>query len=106
LALWKKIITAVAIRAVGAIALHTTSNSYYNTAVGYNAGSNYDLGYNNTILGANCDAAFAGAYNDIAIGQGVTCTDNSQARIGNSATSSIGGYANWTNISDVAIRRT
>ena len=61
---------------------------------------NYDAGYNNTILGANCEIAFAGAYNDIAIGQGVTCNDNSQARIGNSSTYSIGGYANWTNISD------
>lgn len=86
--------------AIGVNALWFTTNAYYNTAVGYNAGSNYDLGYNNTILGANCDAAFAGAYNDIAIGQGVTCTDNSQARIGNSSTYSIGGYANWTNISD------
>lgn len=81
-------------------ALLYTSNSAYNTAIGYNSASTHDLGYNNTILGANCDAAFSGAYNDIAIGQAVTCTDNSQARIGNSATYSIGGYANWTNISD------
>ncbi len=86
--------------AVGGFTLFKTSNSQNNTVVGYNAGSLYDLGYNNTILGANCDAAFAGAYNDIAIGQGVVCTDNSQARIGNSATYSIGGYANWSNISD------
>ena len=85
---------------VGSASMIRTTGSQYNTAIGYYAGSSYDLGYNNTILGANCDAAFAGAYNDIAIGQGVTCTDNSQARIGNSSTYSIGGYANWSNISD------
>ena len=85
---------------VGVDALFYTTNSQYNTAIGYNAALNYDLGYNNTILGANCAVGGAGYYNDIAIGQGVTCTASSQARIGNSATNSIGGYANWTNFSD------
>jgi trimeric autotransporter adhesin len=86
--------------AVGTQALSNTTNSQFNTAVGYNAGGLYDLGYNNTILGANCDVNGAGYYNVIAIGQAVTCTASSQARIGNSATNSIGGYANWSNISD------
>jgi hypothetical protein len=36
----------------------------------------------------------------VAIGQGTIVTGSSQARIGNSATVSIGGYADWTNISD------
>ncbi|MEO8405254.1 MAG: tail fiber domain-containing protein [Chitinophagaceae bacterium] len=74
--------------------------SYYNTVLGYFSGSNYMLGWNNTLLGANCDVNTNDRYNCIAIGQGVTCTANSQARIGNSFTSSIGGYANWSNISD------
>jgi len=86
--------------AIGSNALFYTTNSWYNTAVGYNAGIWYDLGYNNTILGANCNGSFAGQYNIIAIGQGVTCPDNSTARIGNSATWSIGGYAGWSNFSD------
>ncbi len=86
--------------AVGSNALNYTTNSWYNTAIGYNAGFSYDLGYNNTILGANCGGSFAGQYNMIAIGQGVTCPDNSTARIGNSATWSIGGYAGWSNFSD------
>jgi hypothetical protein len=86
--------------AVGNEALFSTTGSQYNTAVGYNAGSGYDLGYNNTILGANCGGSFAGQYNMIAIGQGVICPDNSTARIGNSATWSIGGYAGWSNFSD------
>jgi trimeric autotransporter adhesin len=86
--------------AVGDGALRSTTGSQYNTTIGYNAGSSYDLGYNNTILGANCGGSFAGQYNMIAIGQGVVCPDNSTARIGNSATWSIGGYAGWSNFSD------
>jgi hypothetical protein len=86
--------------AIGSYALANTTNSQYNTAIGYRAGDNYDMGYNNTILGANCDVNAYGLYNCIAIGQAVTCTASSQARIGNSATNSIGGYANWTNFSD------
>jgi hypothetical protein len=86
--------------AVGDGALRSTTGSQYNTTVGYNAGASYDLGYNNTILGANCGGSFAGQYNMIAIGQGVTCPDNSTARIGNSATWSIGGWAGWSNFSD------
>jgi trimeric autotransporter adhesin len=86
--------------AIGSYALYNTTNSEYNTAVGYRAGIWYDLGYNNTILGANCGGSFPGQYNIIAIGQGVTCPDNSTARIGNSATWSIGGYAGWSNFSD------
>ena len=86
--------------AFGYQALFYTTGSQYNTAVGYNAGLSYDLGYNNTILGANCGGSFAGQYNMVAIGQGVVCPDNSTARIGNSATWSIGGWAGWSNFSD------
>lgn len=86
--------------AIGTYALRSTTGSQYNTAVGYMAGYSYDLGYNNTILGANCGGSFAGQYNIIAIGQGVTCPGNSTARIGNSATVSIGGYVGWSNFSD------
>lgn len=85
---------------MGDYALYGTTGSQYNTAIGYSAGRSYDLGYNNTILGANCGGSFSGQYNMIAIGQGVTCPDNSTARIGNSATWSIGGFAGWSNFSD------
>ena len=85
---------------IGYGALLNTTGSQGNTAVGYIAGNNYDLGYYNTILGAYSGGSFAGQYNMIAIGQGVVCPDNSTARIGNSATWSIGGYAGWSNFSD------
>jgi len=86
--------------AIGSSALAQTTNSSYNTVVGANSGRNFDNGYNNVLLGANNDVSDAGYFNVIAIGQGVICTASSQARIGNAATNSIGGYANWTNFSD------
>ena len=82
------------------IMLGSLSRAWYNTAVGYNAGRQWELGYNNTILGANCGGSFHDQYNMVAIGQGVVCPDNSTARIGNSATWSIGGWADWSNFSD------
>ena len=86
--------------AVGTFALYGTTASNYNTTVGYHAGRNYNMGFNNTIIGANCDLNQNGLFNCIAIGQAVTNNASNQARIGNSGTLSIGGYANWTNISD------
>ena len=86
--------------AVGSSALFSTTQSYYNTVVGYNSGQAYDNGYNNVFVGANNDVNGAGYFNVIAIGQAVTCTASSQARIGNEATNSIGGFAAWTNFSD------
>jgi hypothetical protein len=86
--------------AIGRAALSSTTGSEFNTAVGYHAASLFNMGFNNTILGANCDVNNTGLFNCIAIGQAVTCTANSQARVGNSATNSIGGFVNWTNISD------
>ena len=86
--------------AVGFNALAATTTAYYNVALGYNAGVTYDNGYNNVFLGANTDVTGAGYFNVIAIGEAVVATGSDQAVIGNSATSSIGGYANWTNFSD------
>lgn len=91
--------------AVGGFALYSTTNSQYNTAIGYNAGGNYNLGWNNVFVGANCNANAGGLFNCVAIGNAVTNTASSQARIGNSSTTSIGGYSNWSNISDGRIKK-
>jgi len=90
---------------VGFYALEATTGAYYNTAIGYEAGDSYDNGYNNVFCGANTDVNGTGYYNVIAMGQGTICTAVSQARFGNSATNSIGGWANWTNISDGRVKR-
>lgn len=90
---------------IGSVALGVTTGSEYNTVVGFNSAQSYDNGYNNVFVGANNDVNGAGYYNVIAIGQGVICTASSQARFGNSATNSIGGYANWTNFSDARYKK-
>jgi len=86
--------------AEGEDALLSLTSGFFNTAVGYQAGSAYDNGYNNVFLGANVDVNGAGYYNVIAIGQGTVCTDVSQVTIGNGATATYRAYADWTNISD------
>lgn len=84
----------------GYFALAGTVASSYNTALGFNAGGSYDNGWNNVFLGANTDVSASGLFNVIAIGQGTIVNASSTARFGNEATTSYGGWANWTNVSD------
>ena len=85
---------------VGTAALQSTTNSQFNTAVGFAAGNFFNNGYNNVFLGANSDVNQGDLFNVIAIGQGTVCTASSQVTIGNGATNSYRAYANWSNISD------
>ena len=91
--------------AVGTNALYNTTDAQYNTALGYRAGTSYNNGFNNVFVGANTDVTAAGRFNVIAIGQATVVNANSTARFGNSATTSYGGYAGWTNISDGRFKR-
>jgi hypothetical protein len=86
--------------AVGAKALINTGSSFYNTAVGYHTSLDYHVGWNNTFIGANSGVTSDDLYNCIAIGYYTLCNASNQVRIGNSSTTSIGGYAQWTNFSD------
>src|SRR4030095_13430096 len=86
--------------AVGAKALINTGSSFYNTAVGYHTSLDYHVGWNNTFIGANSGVTSDDLYNCIAIGYYTLCNASKQVRIGNSSTTSIGGYAQWTNFSD------
>lgn len=91
--------------AVGDNALYNTLDSYGNTAIGDIAGASYHNGYYNCFIGANTDVNGVGYYNVIALGHGTVCTASSQARVGNSATTSIGGYVGWSNISDGRVKK-
>jgi hypothetical protein len=86
--------------AVGVQTLHATVNSQNNTAVGYFAANLFNLGFNNTFLGANSDANQAGLFNSVAIGESARITGSGQVRLGNTATTSIGGVVGYTNLSD------
>ena len=43
--------------------------------------------------------------NSTALGRGALATVSNQVRIGNASVTSIGGYANWTNISDGRVKK-
>jgi hypothetical protein len=102
-------------------ALYSNSTGYYNAAVGYLAlYRNYDAqnnaaigslagasphGWNNTFIGAGTDVTSPDIYNATALGNNVLVTSSNQVRIGNSFVSSIGGFANWTNISDGRVKK-
>lgn len=86
--------------AVGSKAYNETVSSNGNTAVGYQAGDNFDMGNNNTLIGSATDVSANGFVNSTALGYNATITASNQVRIGTIGTTSIGGYQNWTNISD------
>lgn len=85
---------------IGYWTLSQNGSANYNTAVGNEAGRGHVHGWNNTFIGALSNGAGTGFFNCIAIGANAVTTASNQVRIGNSSNNSIGGYANWTNISD------
>jgi len=110
--------------AVGCSALGSNVDGYENTAAGLNALRNNSGGDRNTAYGvfagyeseSNAYCTFIGydadnyssyySYtNSTALGNGATLGANSQVRIGNSAVTSIGGYAGWTNLSDARYKK-
>ena len=78
----------------------SNTTGYSNTANGYRALYSNTTGTWNTVLGYNADVNAGNYSNSTAIGNGALVTASKQVRIGNSAVTSIGGYVNWSNISD------
>ncbi len=72
----------------------------YNVAIGYRALRNNSSGTHHTVIGSNAGVSANGFTNSAAIGNGAMITASNQVRLGNNAVTSIGGYANWTNLSD------
>jgi len=85
----------------GISALYANTTGTYNIANGYSSGSFNDDNNNCTFLGYDADQISGTSYtNSTAIGALSRITASNQIRIGNSTITSIGGYQNWTNISD------
>ncbi len=73
---------------LGTYALFNNISGNYNTAIGYNAcfnGSSYS--------------------NATALGNGTNISASNQIRLGNNIVTSIGGFANWTNVSDARFKK-
>lgn len=86
--------------ACGTDALNANTTSSYNVAVGDLAGSSFVPGGKCTFVGANAYPNANGYKNSSSLGYNARTTASNQVRIGSSAVTSIGGYVNWSNISD------
>ena len=86
-------------------ALYSNTTGHRNTAYGYNALYSNTTGNDNTVLGL--DAFYSGSSysNSTALGYDTDITASNQVRIGNVHVTSIGGYANWTNVSDARLKK-
>jgi hypothetical protein len=84
--------------AIGESALWTNTTNSFNTGIGSNAGGSLDYS-NATFVGA-WTASDSGLTNISAVGYEAYATASNQVVLGNSAVTSIGGYANWSNFSD------
>ncbi len=90
--------------ATGYEALYHNISGKKNTAYGIGTLFNNDTGSYNTALGYN---AFIqnNHTNSTALGANTSITASNQVRIGDNNVTSIGGYANWTNLSDKRFKR-
>lgn len=85
--------------ALGAGALSNNIQGDSNTIVGAGSGNTIILGSNNTVLGYN-SGPDTDLSNTITIGANAITPADNTARIGTATITSIGGFANWTNVSD------
>lgn len=84
----------------GVNSLTNNTNGFNNTAIGINAGYFANNHTSSTFLGADADSFTDSLSNVTAVGAGALGTASDQVRVGNTMVTSIGGYANWTNLSD------
>lgn len=86
---------------LGYHALISNTEGNNNTAVGSNSGAGAESSNSSTFIGYNAGQSESTPLdNATAIGSESRVTDNNQIRLGNSLINSIGGYQEWTNISD------
>jgi hypothetical protein len=91
--------------AIGYFASLSNTIGNYNTAIGIIALTNNVSGDYRTSIGYSANTAGSSYNNNTGLGYNADCTASNQVRIGSSAITSIGGYANWTNISDARFKR-
>lgn len=105
--------------ALGLRSLDSNSTGSNNTAIGYRALDRNYYGSNNTAVGLYADVAnnaiyngsilgartIAGANNVTAIGFGSVALADNQIRLGNSSITKVGGFANWSSVTDNRVNK-
>jgi len=97
--------TGKANTAMGLISLWNNTTGVENTAVGSSTLTNNTTGIKNTALGINADVNAPNYSFTTMLGEGAVGTGSNMVRVGSNLITSIGGYANWTNISDKRVKR-
>lgn len=77
----------------------------FNTSLGYGAGAYLTTGYGNVFIGHNSYPTTGKELNSIAIGNAAVISASNQTRIGGPFATSIGGYVNWSNVSDARFKK-
>jgi hypothetical protein len=90
---------------IGVDALALTSSGNSNVAVGMHALELNAIGNGNTAIGHNTGVDYDTLNNTTAIGNGARTTNHNQVHIGNSSVTYIGGYVDWSVISDGRFKR-
>ncbi len=85
-------------------ALRYNTEGFQNTAVGFQTLIFNTTGANRTALGNHANTTGSTYNNNTALGAYTDCTASNQVRIGSWEVSSIGGYSNWSNISDLRFK--
>lgn len=89
----------------GVQAGYSNTIGFYNTFLGHLAGYNNTTGSYNTAMGYKAGMNGTGWMNRTAIGYNAQNTASNQVRVGTFTVNSIGGFANWTNISDSRMKK-
>lgn len=88
--------------AEGEASLYSNTEGSRNTAIGFYSMHTVSIVNNSTALGSYTNIYGS---NSVAIGYQAFAGSSNQVSIGNESITSIGGFANWTNISDGRIKR-
>lgn len=91
--------------AIGSQAGYNDVDGSNNTYLGYHAGNTVEEGSSNTIIGYGADLSDGNYNNATALGNSAIAHASNSVRIGNSSVTSIGGFANWSNVSDGRIKK-
>ncbi len=86
--------------ASGYLALSANTSGTGNTSLGHNTLVSNTTGSSNTAIGNGAGPTLNNLNNTTALGSGAAASANDQVRIGNSSVTSIGGFQDWTNVSD------
>lgn len=86
--------------ALGSNAMFENTTGVGNVAIGINAMENSTTGGGNVAIGSNAGLNIDTHLNTIAIGNAALSGGSNTVRIGNASMTSIGGFQNWTNVSD------